>query len=92
MSQIQFIQVTPEQLEKAIIEGVKTQLNDLKQHFQPKEPNQYLTTKEVSQMLSIGTTTVFNWTKRGVLNARQIGGRVLYLRSEIESAIVELQN
>ena len=39
MRQIQFISVTPEQLQTAIIEGVKTQLESLKIHFQPKQPN-----------------------------------------------------
>ena len=34
MEKIQFIQITPEQLQDAIIDGVKTQLDDLKSHFQ----------------------------------------------------------
>ncbi len=91
MKQIQFIQVTPEQLQNAIIQGVKTQLEDLKTHFQPKEPKQYLTRQEVSQMLSVDLSTVHNWTKKGILTANQIGGRVFYLRSNVENAIVKLK-
>ena len=34
MQQIQFISVTPEQLQNAIIEGIKSQLESLKTHFQ----------------------------------------------------------
>lgn len=92
MQQIQFVQTTPEQLQNAIIEGVKTHLKELKEHFQPKEPNQYLTRVEVSKMLSIDLSTVHNWTKKGILKAKQIGGRIFYLRSEVENAIVELKN
>jgi hypothetical protein len=90
MQTVQFISVTPEQLQNAIIEGVKTQLEDLKKHFTTKEPKQYLTRLEVSKMLSVDLSTVHNWTKKGILNAKQIGGRIFYLRSEVENSIVEL--
>ncbi|MDN3664460.1 helix-turn-helix domain-containing protein [Algibacter miyuki] len=91
MPQVQFIQVTPEQLQTAIIKGVKTQLEDLKKHFQPKEPKQYLTRVEVAEMLKINLSSVHNWTKKGILKAKQIGGRVYYLRTDIENAFVELK-
>lgn len=90
--QIQFVQYTPEQLQQVIIEGVKTQLDDLKKHFQPKEPKQYLTRQEVAEMFSIDLSTVHNWKKKGILNAHQIGGRVFYLRDEVDNAIVKLNN
>lgn len=90
--QIQFVQVTPEQLQSAIIEGVKIQLDNLKEHFQPKEPNEYLTRKEVAKMLSIDLSTLWNWQQKSIVHPRQIGGRILFLRSEIEQSIVELKN
>ena len=88
---IQFIQVTPEQLQEAIIEGVKIQIDDLKKHLQPKEPTKYLTRKGVAEMLSVDLSTVHNYTKRKILQAYQIGGRVFYKRSEVEQAIVKLK-
>ena len=91
-STVQFIQVTPEQLQNAIIEGVKTQLKDLKKHFEPKTPTEYLTRQEVATMLSIDLSTLHNWKTKGILKAHQIGGRVFYKRTEIENAIVELKN
>jgi len=91
MEQKQFVLVTPEQLQNAINEGVKTQLQDLKQHFQPKEPNEYLTRVEVAEMLSVDLSTIHNWKSKGVLKAHQIGGRVYYKRTEVENAIVELK-
>ena len=91
MSNIQFIQVTPEQLQNAIIDGVKTQLEELKKHFQPKEPNQYLTRQDVAEMFSVDLSTVHNYTKRKILQSYQIGGRVFYLRSEVENAIIKLK-
>lgn len=92
MEQIQFVQVTPEQLQQAIIEGVKLQLNDFKKHFEPKTPTEYLTRQEASKMLKVDLSTVHNWTKKGILKASQCGGRVYYKRTEVENAIVELKN
>ena len=91
MQTVQFIQVTPEQLQNAIIEGVKTQLQDLKKHFQPKEPNNYLSRVEVADMLKINLSSVHNWSKKGILTPYQIGGKVIYKRSEIENAIIQLK-
>lgn len=88
---IQFVQVTPEQLQNAIIEGVKLQLNDLKQHFQPKEPNTYLTRSDVAKMLKIDLSSVHNWTRKGVLKSYQISGRVYYKLAEVEASIVALK-
>jgi hypothetical protein len=92
MQTVQFISVTPEQLQNAIIEGVKSQLEDLKKHFEPKTPNVYLTRQAVAEMLSIDLSTVHNWKTKGILTAHQIGGRVFYKRSDVENAIVKLNN
>lgn len=91
MSSVQFISITPEQLQNAIIEGVKLQLEDLKTNFQPKEPNTYLTRSDVAQMLKIDLSSVHNWTRKGVLKSYQISGRVYYKLAEIEASIVELK-
>ena len=88
---IQFIQVTPEQLQETIIEGVKSQLEELKKHFEPKEPTEYLTRSEVSELLRIDESTIYNWRKKKTITAYQIGGRVYYKRKEIENAMEELQ-
>ncbi len=87
---IQFIQVTPEQLQNAIIEGIKTQIEDLKANYQPKEPTEYIERGEVAKMLNIDLSTLHNWTKKGVLVSYGIGRRVYYKRHEIDNAIVKL--
>jgi len=90
MKQVQFISVTPEQLQTAIIEGVKTQLENLKLHFEPKQPKTYLSRLEVSKMLNVSLVTLNKWNKNGKLKAVGIGGRVLYRQEDIDNAIVEL--
>ena len=90
MESIQFISVTPEQLQNAIIEGVKTQLESLKLHLEPKQPKTYLSRAEVSKMLNVSFVTLNKWNKSGRLKAVGIGGRVLYSQETIDKSIVEL--
>ena len=93
MSKIQFIQVTPEQLKKEIVKDLQNSLIPaLSKQFQPREPTKFLTRKEVAEMLQINLSTVHNWSKKGVLKANSIQGRIYYKRKEVENAIVELKH
>ena len=91
MQQLQFIGTTPTDLVELIDATVKKRFEDLKQDFQPKEPLEYLSRVEVSEMLKIDLSTLHNWTKKSILKAYQIGGRIYFKRQEIEKAIVELK-
>ena len=90
VQQIQFVSVTPEQLQNAIIKGVNSQLESLKLHFAPKQPPTYKTRAEVSKMLNVSYVTLNKWNKTGKLKAYGVGGRVLYRQRDIDNAIVEL--
>lgn len=90
MEAIQLIQITPEQLQTEILKGVKIQIDELKKHFQPKQPNEYLSRNEVSKMLGVDLSTLHNWNKKKILNPLAISGRIFYLRSEIEASIKPL--
>lgn len=74
------------QLEE-IQKGFKTQLEEFAKNFQPKEPNQYLTRQEVSDMLNINLSTLHNWCKKGKLKPYGLGARVYFLRSEVEQCL-----
>lgn len=87
---IQLIEITPEQLQEAILNGVKVQIEELKKEFQPKEPTEYLTRNEVKDLLKIDLSSVHNWVKKGKLRAHGIGNRVYFKRSEVEAAIKPL--
>lgn len=72
------------------IEYIKSEIENLKKSFQPKEPAEFLTRQEVASLLKINLSSVHNWTNRKILQSYQIGGRVYYKRSEVESSIVKL--
>ncbi|MGB2528213.1 helix-turn-helix domain-containing protein [Flagellimonas sp. SN16] len=90
MQQLQFIGTTPEQLQKAITENVRGQLEELKKSFQPKTPEEYLTRTQTAELLNINLSTLYLWTKKRILQSYGISGKVYYKRSEVESALIEL--
>ncbi|WP_282031710.1 helix-turn-helix domain-containing protein [Winogradskyella eximia] len=77
---------------KSDIDFIKSELQDLKKHFEPKSPNQYLTRQQVAELLSVDISTVHNWSKRGKLQKYSLGGKVFYKRNEVEGAIIKLNN
>ena len=80
-------EVTPQQLTDAILNGVKNQLDDLKKDFTPKEPDDFLTRKEVKELLKISITTVHDWANKGILKNYKVGNRTYFSRKEIEKTL-----
>lgn len=78
---------TSEQLTQIIFKGIDERIEDLKRNFTPKEPDEYLTTKELEKELKISSVTRWEWGKKNILNPRKIGNRVYYLRSEIKELL-----
>ena len=91
METVQFISITPEKLQNAIIEGLRTQIENLILLSQKKEQNEYLTRLDVAKLFQIDVSSVHNWTKKGILQSYQIGGRVYYKRTEVENSIIKLK-
>jgi len=91
MKQVSLFEGTPEDFQQSIIKAIKKEFEVLKTQFQPKEPEEHLTRQQVADMLHIDLSSVHNWRKKGVLTAYQIGGRVIFKKSEILASIVELK-
>lgn len=83
---MELIILTKEQLQE-ITNGITTRLDSLEKNFQPKEPNQYMTRSEVIDMLQITFGTLNNWCKNGKLKPLGIGGRIYFLRAEVEKSL-----
>lgn len=88
---IQFIQITPQQLQEQILEGVKIQLEELKKDFQPKTPEEYLSRKETAALLKVNLSTLHAWANKGTITPFGINGRVYFKRSEIENVLTPLK-
>jgi DNA-binding transcriptional regulator YiaG len=90
MSSIQFIQYSPDQLQKEISNAVKTQLEDFLERYKPIRPSEYLTRQQVAKMFGVNICTVNNWSKSGKIRPLGLGARVYFLRSEIEGSLKPL--
>ena len=90
--ELQLISISFDDLKDLFGQVIKTELEAVKKHLQPKQPNEYLTRKEVSEMLKIDLSSVHNWSKRGILKPHQIGNRVYFKMSEVENAIIQLKS
>lgn len=82
-------EVSPEQI-ASMFAGLQKQLAEIKANFQPKEPTEYLTRAEASELLKCDLSTLWNWQQKGKLIPVGIGNRVLYKRSDIEAVLVPL--
>lgn len=88
MDATNLILTTPDQLKTLVLESVAIAF----QHHRPTPSNssiasdELLTPEETAQLLKVSKVTVWDWDKRGILNARRIGNQVRYLRSEVMAA------
>tara|TARA_B110000971_G_C20011066_1_gene501529 strand:+ start:1402 stop:1671 length:270 start_codon:yes stop_codon:yes gene_type:complete len=84
------LQLPPEL--QSSIEFIKKEIVNLKENYKPREPKTYLTRQEVATLLSVDISSVHNFSKKGILQKYMIGGRCLYIRSEVEKSIVKINN
>lgn len=85
---------TPQEIIKltSAIDNLNKKVENLEKNYQPKEPQKYITRNYVAdEMIHCDISTVHNLTVKGVLTKYQIGGRVLYVRQEVEEAIIKLK-
>jgi len=87
---IQFIQVTPKELEEQISNRVQKQLSEFLEKFKPKEPTSLITRKEVADLLKVDLSTIHNYCKSGKLQPYGIGARVYFKMSDIEKSLIPL--
>lgn len=88
MEAIQFLGTSPADLITELKNSLIPELREqLAKDFQPKQPTEYLTRKEVCELLSIDLSSLHRWRKDGTLTAYGIGNRVYFKRSEIDEVI-----
>lgn len=79
---------SPEDFINLMVKAFRQEIDELKQNFQPKEPEELLSRDEVAKLLKIDISSVHNWCKKGILKRYAIGGRIYFKRSEIEESLI----
>ena len=80
---------TTDELTERFFKGLDERLERLERNFQPKEPDTYLTAKELEKELKISSVTRWEWGKKGILKPRKIGNRTYYIRTEIKELLAK---
>jgi predicted DNA-binding transcriptional regulator AlpA len=58
----------------------------------PKPTNEFMTRREVCELLHISMSTLHYYSKDGTLQSYRIAGRVLYKAAEVQEAVQEIQS
>jgi excisionase family DNA binding protein len=90
MQRIILEEITLTELADQITAKVKVELQELVRV--PNTQDQYLTRKETAKLLKVSLTTLNTWSKKGIIQAYQIEGKILYKRAEIENALSIVKN
>lgn len=90
-TEIKLIQLQPEELQGLITQSVNEALNAVMQNLQPCSDAELLTRKQACDFLQIDSSTLWEWTKKGKVQAYGTGGRRYYKKSELLNALVPLQ-
>jgi excisionase family DNA binding protein len=83
-------QFNTEQSQTEILQALIVQVQELSKNLQTKQPEEYLTRKDVAKLLKVSISTVSNWKNTGVISYHCMGGRVYYKRSEIDKAMIKI--
>ena len=69
---------------------LEQELKEIKENFQPKVPIELLTREETAEYLKISLSTLWHWSKKGILPSYGIGNRLYYKTSEVEEGIIRI--
>ena len=85
------IQISPEQLSQMIISGIKEELQKFQSVSGEKSNNKDLMTrKEVCDYLQCSQTSLWDWTRKGKINAIKVGKKkVLYRKKDVDTFLNE---
>lgn len=79
-------------LEKMIQAAVKAELQNFSRWFekQIEDNDKTLTREETVKYLDISSTTLYRWTKEGIIKSHGIGSRVYYKLSDVNAALTKI--
>ncbi|MBQ0734938.1 helix-turn-helix domain-containing protein [Aquimarina celericrescens] len=88
---IQFVQITPEELVEKTAQRTAELLEDKKEDSKSTDnPKKPMTKQEVADYFNVNLSTVYRWGKDGILSPLGVGGRVYFDREQVEGLAVSL--
>jgi len=88
---IQLIQLSEKDLETIVNKAVDQSFERNKTNFNKPEQDEWLTRKQVADMLSVTFVTLNSWATSGILPKYKIVYAVRYKRSHVEAALIKMK-
>lgn len=90
---VQFVQVTTDQLADLIDEKLNTKFSEFQEVFLTKEADDELLTREqTAHFLQVDVSTLYLWVKKKKIKAYGIGNRRYFKRSELIESLTPIEN
>lgn len=70
---------------------LKAEISEIKAHIKGNNPLEVLERADVVQIFGIAPSTLWLWTKKGVITAKKMGNRVFYTRADVEKALITVK-
>ena len=61
-------------------------------HDLPNGDRQFLTNAQLQEILPLSRRSIFEWRRKGILPAIQVGSKILYHRESVIAALLRRQN
>ena len=87
MNQVLFTGINLNELLEKIGQVIDSKLNQAAAQNSKQNQSDFITRRDVADLLKISLPTLNDWTKLGWLQAYKLGNRVLYKKDEIELAV-----
>lgn len=89
---IQMVSITPQELQHAILEGVKEHFQAFKKELRNKtEQDDLMCRDEVLKLLKINESTLWHWQKKGKITVYKFSNKCYYKRTEIMASITPVK-
>lgn len=92
MKLTQVFGISPDEFKESIIKDIRTEIKTLSQSFQPITPAEYLTRKEIADILKISLVTLSDWNRKKILKPYRLGKLIRYKRSDIDLALISINS
>lgn len=81
---IQMLNITPDELANLINQGIKRELSELKNLFNPESlESPHLTRRETAKFFDVSLNCLNDWKRKGILKSYKVGQRTFFKRSEL---------
>lgn len=87
---VQIENVNVNDLKKELIDGMTEAFKGFLQNHPPDDDNSLLSREETATLLSVSLVTLWQWTRKDIIQAYRIGNKVRYKKKDVLDALQKM--